>query len=83
MPPRCVGISLQHDAAGTSIERWNNGRWRDNALPTAILRRRACIAREQQELRSYDRIMKDDAMVSNREIASKYASVEDAEDDFM
>ena len=39
--------------------------------------------KQAEELRSYDRIMKDDAMVSNRELSAKYASVEDAEDDFM
>ena len=38
---------------------------------------------QQQELRSYDRLHTGEAMVTNREIASKYTSVEEAEDDFM
>ena len=37
----------------------------------------------QKELRSYDRIMTDEAMVSNKDIAARYKSVEEAEDDFM
>jgi len=36
-----------------------------------------------REARSYDRIMDTDAMVSNKDNAQKYASVEEAEDDFM
>ena len=36
-----------------------------------------------REARSYDRIMDTDAMVSNKDIAKKYASFEEAEDDFM
>ena len=37
----------------------------------------------ERELRSYSLLTKTEAMVSNREIAAKYASVEDAEEDFM
>ena len=36
-----------------------------------------------REARSYDRIMDTDAMVSNKDNAQKYASVEEAEDYFM
>ena len=39
--------------------------------------------RKQKELREYKHIMTEDNMVSNEEIRSKYASVEEMEDDFM
>lgn len=37
----------------------------------------------QKEKRSYDRIMGSETMVSNKEMSKKYASFEEAEDDFM
>ena len=37
----------------------------------------------QKELKSYDRLMKEDQMLSNHDIASKYKSVEEMEEDFM
>lgn len=37
----------------------------------------------EKELRSYSALMNEDSMTSNREMASKYSSVEDMEDDFM
>merc|ERR1711963_1152251 len=37
----------------------------------------------EKELRSYGALMQDDAMTSNKQLASKYASVEEMEDDFM
>lgn len=40
-------------------------------------------ARKQAELRSYGNLMKEENMVTNADIASKYASVEEMEDDFM
>ncbi len=40
-------------------------------------------AKRQEELRSYNRLMKEENMVSNKEIAAKYQSVEEMEDDFM
>jgi hypothetical protein len=35
------------------------------------------------ELRSYKNLLDEDAMTSNKDIASKYATAEEAEDDFM
>lgn len=40
-------------------------------------------AKRVKELMSYDRILTDDVMVSNRELKEKYKSVEEFEDDFM
>lgn len=37
----------------------------------------------QKDLQSYDRIMKEELMLSNHEIASKYKSAEEMEEDFM
>jgi len=39
--------------------------------------------RKAAEERSYDRLMVVDSMVTNAEVAARYASVEDAEEDFM
>ncbi|MEW5297364.1 MAG: hypothetical protein WDW38_006202 [Sanguina aurantia] len=39
--------------------------------------------RKAEETKSYKTIMQDEYMVSNKELAAKYASVEDYEDDFM
>jgi len=39
--------------------------------------------REEREARDYKHFMKEEAMVSNKEVAKKYASVQEAEDDFM
>ena len=38
---------------------------------------------EERDARSYDHIMNEDNMVSNKDMAKKYASFEEAEDDFM
>lgn len=38
---------------------------------------------EEQDLKSYRAMMAPEGMTSNKENASKYASVEDYEDDFM
>ncbi|KAF8058464.1 CCDC25 [Scenedesmus sp. PABB004] len=40
-------------------------------------------AKRAEELRSYKSLMASDNMVSNAELRSKYATVEEAEDDFM
>ena len=37
----------------------------------------------EKELKSYSALMQDDAMTTNKDLAAKYTSVEDAEDDFM
>lgn len=39
--------------------------------------------KRQQDLRSYKHVMKDEYMVSNKELQEKYTSVQDMEDDFM
>ncbi len=39
--------------------------------------------KKMEELRSYDRILNVENMQSNKELAARYKSVEDAEDDFM
>ncbi|KAG2445261.1 hypothetical protein HYH02_008729 [Chlamydomonas schloesseri] len=39
--------------------------------------------RKQEDMKSYKHIMKDEFMVSNKELKEKYASVEEMEEDFM
>mmetsp|Transcript_40267 Transcript_40267/g.89421 ORF Transcript_40267/g.89421 Transcript_40267/m.89421 type:complete len:219 (+) Transcript_40267:83-739(+) len=40
-------------------------------------------AKRQEDLRTYKHLMKEENMVSNQELKSKYKNVEDMEDDFM
>jgi len=39
--------------------------------------------REEAELRDYKHIMNEESMKTNKELSKKYASYEEAEDDFM
>jgi len=40
-------------------------------------------SKAEKEMMTYSALMQDDAMTSNKVLAAKYNSVEDAEDDFM
>ena len=71
--------------------------WERDAYDKEIREEKKAIFREEEkqrleeerareadrEARDYGRIMTEDAMVSNKDMAKKYASFEEAEDDFM
>ena len=73
-------LALERDAYDKAIREEKKAHFREEEYKRVEEER----AREaEREARSYDRIMDTDNMVSNKDNAKKYASVEEAEEDFM